>query len=208
MLAVFDPTSVGDAMRKRLQLNLGLLVELGDEVPSPAGGRAFAALQRGSGGQVIVVVHRAPPDGPSAAEMHQRIAHLRLVGHPLLDLPLDDGELDGHFWSIEPVLQLPDALDRLEDGRLPIPLAVSALRDLSRALAAIHRRGLTHGAINLRTAQIGETGGRLGGFAQTAGGSVRFTSCQAQCSRFRWARSKSFLTSVVAASSVGHGTPC
>ena len=169
---MFDPTSVGDAMRKRLQLNLGMLVDLGDEVPSPAGGRAFTAKRRETGETVVVVVHRAPPDGPDAAEMRQRLARLRDLDHGVLDLPLGDGNLDGHFWSIE-LASLPSALDRLEDGQLPLPLAVAVIRDLARALAAIHRRGITHGAINLRTVRIGDAGARLTGFGDALGESVR-----------------------------------
>jgi hypothetical protein len=171
-LSVFDPTSVGDAMRKRLQLNLGLLVNLGEEVPSPAGGRAFAAMRRDGGEPVVVVVHRASPDGPDAGRMRQRLAQLRDLDHGVLDLPLGDGDLDGHFWSIE-AATLPSAQDRLEAGQLPLPLAVSAIRDISRALTAIHRRGITHGAINLRTVRVGEDSARLTGFGDSLGGSVR-----------------------------------
>ena len=159
-------------MRKRLQLNLGLVVDLGEEVPSPAGGRAFAAKLREDGTGVVVVVHRAPPDGPDAAGMRQRLSLMRDLDHGVLDLPLGDGDLDGHFWSIEGA-SLPPAQARLERGQLPLPLAVSAIRDLARALAAIHRRGITHGAINLRTVRVGETGASLAGFGDALGGSVR-----------------------------------
>lgn len=170
---MFDPTSVGDAMRKRLQLNLGLQMDFGDEVPSEAGGRAFAAIQREGGESVVVVVHRAPPDGPDATAMRGRLAQLRQLEHGVLDLPTSDGDLDGHFWSVDLVSPFPAANDRLDDGRLPIPLAVSVIRDLARALAAIHRRGITHGAIDLHTVRIGDAGARLGGFGDTLGGSVR-----------------------------------
>ena len=159
-------------MRKRLQLNLGLLVDLGEEVPSPAGGRAFVAKRREGGDGVVVVVHRAPPDGPAAAGMRQRLSMIRDLDHGLLDLPLGEGDLDGHFWSIE-AASLLAAEERLEAGLLPLPLAVSAIRDLARALAAIHRRGITHGAINLRNVRLGETGARLAGFGDSLGGSVR-----------------------------------
>ena len=170
---MFDPTSVGDTMRKRLQLSLGLQMDLGDEVASEAGGRAFGATQRETGESVVITVHRAPPDGPNAATMRQRLAQLRQLDHGVFDLPCGDGDLDGHFWVIESVSPLPSACDRMDHGRLPLAIAVSMIRDLARALTVIHRRGITHGTISLRTVRIGETGARLGGFGETSGGSVR-----------------------------------
>lgn len=160
-------------MRTRLRLNLGLQVELGDEVPSQAGGRAFSGTWRETSQPVVVTVFRAPPDGPDAAAMRLRLAELRQLDHAVLVSPVSNGDVDGRCWVIEPVSPLPTALERLEDGLLPLKLAVSAIRDLARALAAIHRRGRTHGAIGLHTVRIGSAGALLGGLGESLGGSVR-----------------------------------
>lgn len=165
--------TVGDALRQRLQLAIGLQATLGDEVASPVGGRAFAAILREGGHPVVVTVHRAPPDGPDAGALHRRLVSLIALAHPLLDLPLGDGEIDGHAWVIEPVSPLPAMSGRLASGALPLLLAVSVIRDIARTLVAMHRRGITHGFINSQTVRISESGARLGGLGLTAGGSER-----------------------------------
>ncbi|MES1260046.1 MAG: hypothetical protein ABUL71_05570 [Gemmatimonadota bacterium] len=165
--------TVGDALRQRLQLVLGLQVTLGDEVASPVGGRCFAATSRETGQAVTVTVHRAPPDGPDPDALHRRLVELRTLGHPLLDLPMSDGEFNNHVWVIEAVSPLPAMCDRLDDGPLSLLLAVSVIRDIARTLVAMHRRGFNHGFINPQTVRISDSGARLGGLGLTIGGSVR-----------------------------------
>jgi len=170
---VAQGVTVGDALRQRLQLALGIQVTLGEEVASPVGGRAFDAISRESGQPVVVTVHRAAPDGPHPDGLHRRLMELRALRHPSLDLPLSEGEINNHAWVIEAVSPLPAMSDRIDDGQLPLLLAVSAIRDVARTLVAMHRRGFTHGFITPQTVRISETGARLGGLGLTIGGSVR-----------------------------------
>jgi hypothetical protein len=51
--------------------------------------------------------------------------------------------------------------------------AVSAIRDLARGLAAMHRRELFHGAITLDAVRIGDGGARLAHLGHGTGGSIR-----------------------------------
>ena len=146
---------------------------LGDEIASVVGGRAFAAVSRDIGEPVVVTVHRSPPDGPDPGLLHRRLVELGSLGHPLLDLPLSDGEINGHCWVIEASSALQTMSDRMNEGPLSLLLAVSVIRDIARTLVAMHRRGFTHGSINAQTVRIGESGARLGGLGLTNGGSVR-----------------------------------
>lgn len=164
---------VGETMRKRLQLAVGPTAVLGEEVAAVAGHRAFAASSRADGRPCVVTVHLAPPAGPDPAAMQQRVKELPNMGHPALEVPLAAGEINGHAWVVEPISALPSLRDVLSAGPLPMDRGVSALRDLARALAALHRRGLTHGAISVDTVRIGDEGIRLAGLAQAHGETVR-----------------------------------
>ena len=161
------------AVRQRLQLSLGDRAELGEESLVGADRRAFVASTRDGGIAVVVTLHQAPPGGPDPDAMQSRVSRLRELEHGVVDVPLAAGNLDGHAWVMEAVSLLPSARDRLAAGRVPLAEGVSAIRDLARALAALHRRGITHGAIDLQTVRIGSAGLRLGGVGQALGGSVR-----------------------------------
>jgi hypothetical protein len=166
-----DTLLVSDALRQRLQLALGTRAMLAAEIPGADGRRAFRAAHDGEVA-VVVTVHRAPPGGPTVEMMHDRIDRLRQLGHDIIDVPLGDGDLDGHVWVMEADPTLPSVRDRLARGPLPLAHGVSVIRDLTRALAAMHRRGITHGAIDLQTIRIGD-GLRICGLGQAVGGSVR-----------------------------------
>ena len=168
-----DPLSVGDSLKPRLQLCLGVRAELGDEILGAPGCRAFAGLTRADRRPVIVTLHSPPPAGPDPAALRDCVARLRGLEHGLLDLPLVDGDLDGRAWILDAVSSDPAAFDRLNSGPLPLAHGVSAIRDLARAVAASHRQGIVHGAINLDTVRITADGARLGGIGHSMGGSVR-----------------------------------
>lgn len=130
-------------------------------------------MMRDDGRPVIVTVHPAPPAGPHPDLIHEHVARVRELEHVLLELPIADGNLDGRAWVMEAVPPHLAALDRLHAGPLPLAHGVSAIRDLARALAATHRKGLTHGAISLETVRITPDGARLGGVGRSMSGSVR-----------------------------------
>ena len=163
----------GGALRRRLQLSLGGVAELRDEVAGVAGRRRFAAVARDGGHPVIVTLHQPAPTGPDPAALMCRLDALRALSHGTLDLPLAHGELDGCAWVADAAPLVPAAANRLLAGPLPLAQAVSAIRELTRALAAMHRRGITHGAIDLDVVGVGNDGARLGGLGLSLGGSPR-----------------------------------
>lgn len=161
------------SLHSRLQLSLGAVAELGDELAGVAGRRRFAAVAREGSHPVIVTLHLPPPAGPDAAALRRRLDGLRELGHGTLELPLACGELDGCAWVADAVPSVPAAADRLAAGPLPLAQAVSVIRDIARALAAMHRRGIFHGAIDLDVVGLGGRGARLGGLGLSLGGSPR-----------------------------------
>jgi serine/threonine-protein kinase len=161
---------LGGALRPRLQLSLGAVAELGDEIACVGGRRRFAALERESERRVIVTVHAPSPAGPSVPALQRRLDGLRELGHATLDLPLACGEIDGCAWVADLAPTVPTLSDRLAAGPLPLNQAVSLIRDLTRALAAMHRRDICHGAIDLDAIGIDGNGARLGGVGLSLGG--------------------------------------
>jgi serine/threonine-protein kinase len=164
---------LGGALRARLQLSLGGVAELGEEIACVAGRRRFAALERGSARPVIVTLHAPSPAGPDASALRRRLDELRVLGHATVDLPIACGEIDGCAWVADAAPTLPIVSDRLATGPLPLAQAVSVIRDLARALAAMHRRDICHGAIDLDVIGIDRHGARLGGVGLSLGASRR-----------------------------------
>lgn len=122
---------------------------------------------------MVVTVHPSPPNGPDPEIVRRRVVQLRELEHGLLDVPLADGDLDGRSWIIEAVPDDLAALDRLSAGFLPLTHGVSAIRDVARTLAAVHRRGMAHGSVDLETVRITGDGARLSGAGRSLNGSVR-----------------------------------
>lgn len=155
----------------RLQLGLPQEIELGDELTSIAGRRRFDAM---TGGQAaIVTLHAKPPVGPLAADLERRLADVRTLAHASIALPLASGELDGSAWVVDAAPVTPTIIGRLATGSLPIDEAVALVRELTRAIAAMHRRGIWHGAIDLDVIEPGPDGVRLGGIGMSLGTSRR-----------------------------------
>jgi hypothetical protein len=121
----------------------------------------------------LVTLHRAPPIGPDPAAMQELLGRLRALRQPAIELPVVDGEMDGAWWVVERITVESTAGELVDRGRLSVLHAGLAIRDLSRAVMAIHRAGMTHGAISLETTSITATGARIGGFAFPGHGSVR-----------------------------------
>lgn len=81
--------------------------------------------------------------------MLDRMAAIRAVGHPGVASPLATGSLDGCAWVVEPVTGTRTLAVRMHrDGGLSVHETVRLLRDVTRALAMLHRRRIAHGALN------------------------------------------------------------
>lgn len=158
-----------EALRLRLQLAVGGGVTLGDELPTLGGRRVFRT-RLADGKPARLVLHPLPPEGPSPEALTDRAARLRELDHPALVLPVRTGSLEGRGWVLEAEPGT-TARDRLEErGPFPVREGVRALRDVTRALAVMHRRGLSHGALTVDQVGIGMEGTRIHGLFLSDGG--------------------------------------
>ncbi len=134
--------------RARLQLSVGGVAEL-DAEPMRLPDRAiYRAVERDTGDAMTVTLFAAPPRGPDAALLRDRVDTLRRISHPLLELPVAVGDVDGCSWAAE---RIPGVTlrQRSLQGLLPLADGVAALRDVARALTSLHRHGMVHGALTV-----------------------------------------------------------
>lgn len=139
-----------DSTKPRLQLSLGSAALLAEERPSLGGRRLFAGTCRESGVALVVTLQPFPPEGPEPVAMRGRISRLQALAHPRLNTPLRSGDMDGRAWVVEADPGLPTALARLEEvGVLTVRDGLRTLREITRAVASLHRAGLAHGSLDL-----------------------------------------------------------
>lgn len=88
-------------------------------------------------------VHGASPSGE--VQFQREIEFAARLNHPHI-LPLhDSGGVAGLLYYVMPYVEGESLRDRLAlDGRQPIDVTVRVLRDVARALAYAHRRGIVH----------------------------------------------------------------
>ena len=159
-----------DTLRPKLQLALGGETVLSDEQPALRGRRVYTARAPEDGRLLVVTLHPAPPEGPAARTLQQKISRLTELGHASVSLPIAVGEIEGRAWVVEQETEGVTAAARLaERGPRPVREAVRVVRDIARALVAMHRRGLAHGALDLDTVLLTPEGTRLTGLALSEG---------------------------------------
>lgn len=136
----------------QLRLATGTAAELIEALPDDGALQLFAARGINLPDSVatrIVVIHLPPPDGPTAGALLDRMASIRAAGHTGVAAPLATGEVAGQAWVVEPIVPLTTVARRLADrGGLSTGETVHVLRGVARALVALHRRGVAHGALN------------------------------------------------------------
>lgn len=137
----------------QLRLATGTAAELIEPLPHDGTLQLFAARAINSADgrpSRVVVVHRVPPDGPTAGALLDRMASIRAASHTGIAAPLATGEVNGQGWIVEPLTPSATMAQRLAmRGGLSTSETVGLLRDTARALAALHRRGVAHGALTL-----------------------------------------------------------
>jgi hypothetical protein len=160
-----------------LQLSVGAAAAIAEELPRDGARRVFAARAPHEAAGVrpsrLVVLHPPPPEGPTPGAMLDRLASIRAVSHPVLAAPLATGHDSGQVWVVEPAPMVATLSERLRAGSLlPVHDTVRLLRDGARALAALHRRGLHHGALDASVVTFDTAGLRVFGLGRARGGSV------------------------------------
>jgi hypothetical protein len=162
-----------DTVRPRLQLALGGDTVISDEQPALRGRRVYTAHAPEQGRLLLVTLHPAPPEGPSPLVLREKLSRLNELNHASIDLPIAVGEIEGRAWVVEKESDgVTVAAWVAERGPRPVREAVRVVRDVARALVAMHRRGLAHGALGLDTVWLTPEGTRITGLVLSEGGNA------------------------------------
>ncbi|HSA57611.1 MAG TPA: protein kinase [Gemmatimonadaceae bacterium] len=133
-------------LRERLQISLGAAYTVEDELGGGGMSRVFVALDAQLGRKVVVKI--LSPELAAGVNSQRFKREIRVVASlqqanivPLLAA----GETGGLPFYTMPFVEGRSLRDRLaRESPLPIPEAVSILRDVARALTYAHERGVVH----------------------------------------------------------------
>ena len=133
-------------LRAGLQEKLGPAFTVERELPGGGMSRVFVAFDSSLGRRVVVKVL---PEELAAALSVERFKREILLAaalqHPHIVGVLSAGEVDGMPFFTMPFVEGESLRVRLErEGRLPVGRTVSILKDVARALAYAHERGVVH----------------------------------------------------------------
>jgi serine/threonine-protein kinase len=107
--------------------------------------RVWVAHERQLGRRVVIKVLRPElAAGVSVDRFRREILVAASLQHPHIVPVLGAGELDGLPYFLMPFVEGASLRARLESGPLAVPEAVRILRDVARALAVAHGRGIVH----------------------------------------------------------------
>ena len=132
-------------LRERLQTTLGNAYTLERELGGGGMSRVFVADETALGRKVVVKV--LPPElaaGVSVDRFKREIQVAARLQHPHIVPVLSAGETDGLPFYTMPFVEGSSLRARLSNGALPITEAAGILKEVARALAYAHDRGLVH----------------------------------------------------------------
>jgi len=140
------PPPSADALRERLQASLGHTYTLERELGGGGMSRVFLAQETEFGRAIVVKL--LPPDAAetlSAERFKREIAVAAKLQHPHIVPLLSAGEMGGLPYYTMPYVEGESLRARLmREGELPIGETVGILREVARALAYAHERGVVH----------------------------------------------------------------
>jgi len=134
-----------DSAFKRLSSALGSTYDLRHELGGGGMSRVYVALDREL--DRPIVVKTLPPDIMSheAVERFKReIRTAAKLQHPNIVPLLSAGDADGVPYYTMPLVEGASLRERIQRGPLPIAESIAILRDVARALAAAHAKGVLH----------------------------------------------------------------
>lgn len=166
---------MSDSLPIRLRLALGAAADLDAEEAATGGRRVFLARGRQDDPSVRptrrVILHPAPPDGPTDDALHRRADQLLVLTHPTIAAPITTGRFEDRAWVVDPIPPgIALAVRLAERGTLSLREATAVLREVARGLTALHRRDLAHGALSTATVMIDRRGTVLAGFGLATDG--------------------------------------
>lgn len=158
-------------MRARVRLALGGDVTVGDDLPQRDGSRRFSA-RRGAESALVTVFPRSPV-GPTPEGLRMIVDRFRATQHAALVLPRQTADIEGRACLVTVRPADATALERLQRGTpIPVALATRILRDVARALVTLHRRGHSHGSLDLDNVHITEGGALVSDVGLRSDGTV------------------------------------
>ncbi len=134
-----------DPIRARLDQALGATHTIERELGGGGMARVFLATERALGRQVVI---KTLPDeswsGDAGARFRREILTAAQLQHANIVPVLTAGDADGLPFFTMPWVEGASLRERIQRGRVPLGEATSILRDVARALAAAHARGIVH----------------------------------------------------------------
>ena len=133
------------SLREQLQTALGAAYTIQRELGGGGMSRVFVARDETLGRDVVVKV--LPPNllaGVSADRFDREVRLAARLQHAHIVPVLSAGQMDDVPFYTMPFVDGASLRDRLSTGPLPVGEAVSILRDVARALAYAHERGIVH----------------------------------------------------------------
>jgi len=133
-------------LREGLQQNLGSTFTVERELTGGGMSRVFVAFDRALNRRVVVKVLPAELAASVSVDRFKREIMLAAnLQHPHIVGVLTAGEVDGMPFFTMPFVEGESLRGRIErEGRLPVGRVVSILKDVARALAYAHERGVVH----------------------------------------------------------------
>jgi eukaryotic-like serine/threonine-protein kinase len=132
-------------LRAQLQTSLGTAYTIERELGGGGMSRVFLAEETSLGRRVVVKVLPYELAGSAAiARFHREISLAARLQHPHIVPLLAAGETDGLPYYTMPFVDGESLRAKLAHGGLPIAETLSILRDVARALAYAHDKGVTH----------------------------------------------------------------
>ena len=129
----------------QVQRTLGSTYTVERELGGGGMSRVFVALDTGLGRRVVVKV--LPPELAASVSIDRFRREIMLAAglqHPHIVGVLSAGEADGLPFFMMPFVEGESLRARLQRGRITIAETVRILRDVARALAYAHERGVVH----------------------------------------------------------------
>ena len=132
-------------LRDALQQKLGTAYAIERELGGGGMSRVFLAQEQALGRPVVVKLLPADFAAELSIERFKReIALAASLQHPHIVAVLSAGDVDGMPYFVMPYVEGKSLRQRLIQGPLPVGEVVPILRDVARALAFAHDRGVVH----------------------------------------------------------------
>jgi len=132
-------------IREQVQSSLGDTHTIERELGGGGMSRTFVSLERALSRRVVIkVLSPELSAGVSVERFKREILLAAQLQHPHIVPVLASGDAQGLPWFTMPYVEGESLRKRLAQGPLPTAEAVSVLRDVARALAFAHARGVVH----------------------------------------------------------------